>query len=70
MMDVEQYREYLASIGVTMQQDIDNCLSAQGIEIRVMYEDEDEHEGYYYSIDDAIEALNELRKLHPQLSNE
>ena len=70
MMDVEQYQEYLASIGVTMPQDIENCLSAQGIEIRVLYEDEDEHEGYYHSIDDAIEALNELRKLHPQLSNE
>lgn len=70
MMSIEQYKDYLMSLGITEPQDIDNCLSAQGIEIRVMYEDEDEHEGYYYSIDDAIEALNELRKLHPQLSNE
>ena len=67
MMSVEQYKEYLASIGITDPEDVDSCLSATGIEIRVMYEDEDEHEGYYSSIDDAIKALCDLKRLHPQL---
>lgn len=38
-----------------------------GIEIRTMYEDADEHEGYYDTIDDAIDALNDMRKLFPHL---
>lgn len=38
-----------------------------GIEIRTMYEDGDEHEGYYDTIDDAIDALNDMRKLFPHL---
>lgn len=40
---------------------------ALGIEIRTMYEDADEHEGYYDTIDDAIDALNDMRKLFPHL---
>ena len=38
-----------------------------GIEIRTMYEDADEHEGYDDTIDDAIDALNDMRKLFPHL---
>ena len=41
--------------------------SILGIEIRTMYEDADEHEGYYDTIDDAIDALNDMRKLFPHL---
>ena len=70
MMTIEQYKAYLESLGITDQEDIDSCLSATGIEISIMYDEGIEHEGYYHSIDDAIEALQELRKLHPQLSKE
>ena len=38
------------------------------IEIRLLNGIEDNHQGYYDSIDDTIEALNELRKWYPQLS--
>lgn len=41
--------------------------SATGIEIRIIYEDGDEHEGYYDSIDDAIDALKDLKKLYTNL---
>ena len=67
MTPVEQYKEYLASVGITDPEDVDSCLSATGIEISVMYEDDTFHEGYYDSIDDAIKALCDLKRLHPQL---
>ena len=51
MMSMEQYKEYLASIGITDPEDVDSCLSATGIEISIMYEDDTFHEGYYSSID-------------------
>lgn len=34
-----------------------------------MYEDDTFHEGYYDSINEAIEALLKLAKIHPQLLN-
>ena len=54
--------------GITEPEDIENCLGVHGVEIRTMYEDSDEHEGYYDTIDEAIEALNEMRKIFPHLS--
>lgn len=63
-----EYIEYLNSIGITDPEDVENCIGVQGIEIRTMYEDADEHEGYYSTIDDAIEALNNMRKLFPHLN--
>jgi hypothetical protein len=59
--------KYLEARGITDPEDIKSCLDATGIEIRVMYDDSDEHEGYYDSINDAIDALLSLSKLHPQL---
>lgn len=62
------YLEYLKSIGITEEEDFNTILSAERIEIRIVYEESDEHEGYYDTIDDAIEALNDLRKLYPHLN--
>lgn len=64
----QKYMDYLRSIGITQKEDIDNISSAEGIEIRILYEDSDEHEGYYSTIDSAIEALENIRKLFPQLN--
>lgn len=68
MIDKDKYADYLASIGITEPEDIENCIGVCGIEIRTMYEDGDEHEGYYSTIDEAIDALEELRKIFPHLS--
>ena len=48
-------------------EDLEAITGVHGIEIRTMYEDADEHEGYYDTIDDAIDALNDMRKLFPHL---
>ena len=64
-----EYVEYLKAQGITDPEDIESCLSATGIEISVMYEDDTCHEGYYDSINEAIEALLKLTKIHPQLLN-
>ena len=64
----QEYIDYLRSIGITQKEDIDNILSVKGIEIRILYEDSDEHEGYYCTIDSAIKALENIRKLFPQLN--
>jgi hypothetical protein len=39
------------------------------IEISITWDDEDEyeHEGYYHTIDDAIEALIDLKKIEKDL---
>ena len=50
------------------EEDLEAINDTQGIEIRLMMEDGDEHEGYYDTIDEAIEALEELRKIYPHLS--
>ena len=50
-----------------MEEDLEAITGVHGIEIRTMYEDGDEHEGYYDTIDDAIDALNDMRKLFPHL---
>lgn len=60
--------EYLASIGITDPEDIEATLDATGIEIRIMYDNADEHEGYYNTIDEAIEALQDLKRAYPQLN--
>ena len=62
-----KWLKYLEAQGITDPEDIEGCLNATGIEISVMYDDDIEHEGYYYSINDAIDALLSLSKLHPQL---
>ena len=62
-----KWLKYLEAQGVTDPEDIESCLSATGIEISIMYEDGTEHEGYYDSINEAIEALISLSKLYPQL---
>ena len=49
------------------EEDLEAITGVHGIEIRTMYEDADEHEGYYDTIDDAIDALNDMRKLFPHL---
>lgn len=49
------------------EEDLEAIIGVHGIEIRTMYEDGDEHEGYYDTIDDAIDALNDMRKLFPHL---
>ena len=49
------------------EEDIEAVTGVHGIEIRTMYEDADEHEGYYDTIDDAIDALNDMRELFPHL---
>ena len=64
-----EYVEYFKSQGITEPEDVEGCLSATGIEISVMYEDDTCHEGYYDSINEAIEALLKLAKIHPQLLN-
>ena len=64
-----EYLEYLKSQGIIDPEDIESCLSAIGIEISIMYEDDTCHEGYYDSINEAIEALLKLAKIHPQLLN-
>lgn len=62
-----KWLKYLEAQGITDPEDIEGCLNATGIEISVMYDDDIEHEGYYDSINDAINALLSLSKLHPQL---
>ena len=62
-----KFIKYLEAQGITDPEDIKSCLEATGIEIRVLYDDCDEHEGYYDSINDAVDALISLSKLHPQL---
>ena len=62
------YEEYLIAHGITEPEDIEAICDTQGIEIRLMMEDGDEHEGYYDTIDEAIEALEELRKIYPHLN--
>lgn len=49
------------------EEDLEAITGVHGIEIRTMYDDGDEHEGYYDTIDDAIDALNDMRKLFPHL---
>ena len=65
---MRDYEQELRDNGIIDPEDINSCLSATGIEISVLSEYDTEHEGYYDSIDEAIDALNKLRKLHPQLS--
>lgn len=62
------YEEYLIANWITDPEDIEAINDTQGIEIRLMMEDGDEHEGYYDTIDEAIETLEELRKIYPHLS--
>ena len=64
-----KYLEYLKAQGITEPEDIESCLSATGIEISVMTDEDTCHEGYYDSINDAIEALLQLAKIHPHLLN-
>lgn len=64
-----KYVEYLKAQGITEPEDIESCLSATGIEISIMTDEDTYHEGYYDSINDAIEALLQLAKIHPHLLN-
>lgn len=64
---IEAYKTYLKAQGIEEAEDIKSCLDATGIEISIMYEDDVVHEGYYDSINEAINTLVSLSKFHPHL---
>jgi len=66
-MTKEEYKKLLEDSKEYCEEDIDSLTSAIGIEIRIMYDDCDEHEGYYDTIAEAIEALRKLQDRYPYL---
>ena len=66
-MTKQEYKKLLEDSKEYCEEDIDSLTSATGIEIRIMYDDCDEHEGYYDTIAEAIETLRELQDLYPYL---
>ena len=66
-MTKEEYKKLLEDSKEYCEEDIESLTSATGIEIRIMYDESDEHEGYYDTIAEAIEALRELQDRYPYL---
>ncbi len=66
-MTKEEYKKLLENSKEYCEEDIESLTSATGIEIRIMFDDCDEHEGYYDTIVEAIEALRELQDRYPYL---
>ena len=66
-MTKEEYKKLLEDSKEYCEEDIESLTSATGIEIRIMYNDCDEHEGYYDTIAEAIENLRELQDRYPYL---
>lgn len=66
-MTKEEYKKLLEDSKEYCEEDIDSLTSATGVEIRIMYDDCDEHEGYYDTIAEAIETLRELQNRYPYL---
>lgn len=66
-MTKEEYKKLLEDSKEYCEEDIESLTSATGIEIRIIFDDCDEHEGYCDTIAEAIEALRKLQDYYPYL---